>query len=157
MDTLTQNQIALTGVAIVGGIISTFLIIGLLFYVLLVIAMWKIFTKAGEAGWKSLIPIYNVYILYKICGMKNWFWISLIVGVVVGVIKGFIGENTSTANVFSIILGIFNLVIGVMLCSKMAKAFGKGLGYTLGLIFLPNIFTLILGFGSAEYIGTENN
>jgi hypothetical protein len=44
--------------------------------------MWKIFEKAGEAGWKSIIPIYNVYIMYKIVGMKNWFWYILIVAFV---------------------------------------------------------------------------
>ena len=34
--------------------------------VLTIVALWKMFTKAGEAGWKCLIPIYNVYIMYQI-------------------------------------------------------------------------------------------
>ena len=157
METLTQDEIALAGASIVGGVLGTVLMIFLVIYVLLVIATWKIFKKAGEAGWKAIIPIYNGYILYKICGMKNWFWISLIVSVVVGIIKGAAGENKTILNAVNIISGIFDIVVGIMLCNKMAKAFGKGIGYTLGLIFLPNIFTLILGFGSAEYIGTENN
>ena len=34
--------------------------------VLMIVAMWRIFAKAGEAGWKAVIPFYNTYILYKI-------------------------------------------------------------------------------------------
>jgi hypothetical protein len=50
--------------------------------------MWKIFEKAGEAGWKSIIPIYNVYIMYKIVGMKNWFWYSILIPFCLGFIAG---------------------------------------------------------------------
>ena len=45
-------------------------LISFIFGVLVIIGLWKIFTKAGEKGWKSLIPIYNVYILFKISGRK---------------------------------------------------------------------------------------
>jgi hypothetical protein len=43
-------------------------IVGLLVAVLLIVALWKIFTKAGQPGWASLIPIYNIYIWCKIVG-----------------------------------------------------------------------------------------
>lgn len=105
-------------------------IVYLIVAVLLVIANWKIFVKAGEAGWKSIIPIYNIYILFKI-SFGNGLWFLLL------------------------LVPIANIVIEIMLCYKLAKAFGKGIGFTLGLIFLPNIFSLILGFGSAEYVGVE--
>ena len=41
----------------------------LVFAVLTIVAMWKIFTKAGEAGWKSIIPIYNCIVLLQIVGL----------------------------------------------------------------------------------------
>jgi hypothetical protein len=72
------------GLGIVG------IIIAIVWGILAIVAMWKIFTKAGEAGWKSIIPIYNVYIMYKIVGMKNWFWYTLIAAFVCGLVAGFL-------------------------------------------------------------------
>ena len=45
--------------------------------VLVLIATWKIFVKAGEKGWKSLIPFYSVYIQCRIAGIPKIFWIYL--------------------------------------------------------------------------------
>ena len=140
--------------AILGGLIIGFGILGLIVYVLLIIAMWKIFSKAGESGWKSLIPIYNVYIYYKIAGMKKYFWILVCASIIVGIIQTILGKDATASNILSIILAIFSIVVSIMHCYRLSKSFGKGIGYTLGLLFLPNIFTLILGFGSAEYVGT---
>ena len=142
-------------VALLGGLILGVSIVGLIVYVLLIIAMWKIFSKAGESGWKSLIPIYNIYIYYKIAGMKKFFWILVCASIVVGIVQSILGQDAAASGILSSILGIFSLVVSIMHCYKLSKSFGKGIGYTLGLIFLPNIFTLILGFGSAEYVGCE--
>ena len=152
--TLTQNQ-ALAAGAIAGGTLVTMLIISIVIGVLLIIANWKIFKKTGEPGWKSIIPIYNVYILFKISGMKNFFWITLILPFVLGIVSGIAGNASVVAVIAAIVCGIFELVVSIMLCVKLSKAFGKGDGYALGLIFLPNIFTLILGFGKAEYVGLK--
>jgi len=93
-----------------------------------IIAMWKIFAKAGKPGWASIIPIYNLYVLYEISWGKGiLFLLNLIV---------FIAP----------ILAIITMV-------KLGKAFGKGGGFIAGLIFLPFIFLLILAFGSAQYVG----
>ena len=119
MDTNTAVQ---TGASIL------YYICGIVIYVLLVVANWKIFTKAGEKGWKSLIPLYSAYIFVKIVDGKGWKFLLLLIPIV-------------------------NVVYYILLDIKTAKAFGKGTGFALGLIFLPNIFTLILGFGSDEYIG----
>ena len=69
---------------------STITAIGIVMYIIFMIAAWNIFEKAGEAGWKAIIPIWNVYILYKITwgiglifllmlipvvgGCAGWFW-----------------------------------------------------------------------------------
>ena len=47
-------------------------IISLVICVLIIAAMWKVFTKAGHPGWACLIPIYNIYILCKIAGRPGW-------------------------------------------------------------------------------------
>jgi len=167
--TLTTNQAAGVG-AVLGGAIGMFGALSIAFVILLIVAMWKIFTKAGEKGWKSLIPIYNIYIYFKIAGMKNWFWALFIVELVIAIWSGVVtgngtvvmdsaGNTTKVVDqtgfaIFGAVAGIafiFELVVGIMQCAKLSKAFGRGFGTTLGLIFLPNIFQLILAFGSAKY------
>jgi len=122
----------------------------LVFYALLVVADWKIFEKAGEAGWKSIIPFYNIYITFKITWTTNAFWIMLACSAVAAILpkEGF----------WALIAGACALtgsVIMIIDYNKLARAFGHGIGYTLGLMFLPNVFTLILGFGSDLYLGPQ--
>ena len=121
------------------GILGTFFVVFIAIIVLLIIAQWKIFTKAGEAGWKSIIPIYNIAILYKIVGINPWFVLLTIFGGIIPIIGTFIP-----------------LVMSIWCSVKLSKAFGHDIGFALGLIFLPNIFQLILGFGSSEYVGPQN-
>ncbi len=127
-------------------------IASLIFYIVLVIANWKIFTKAGEAGWKSIIPIYNGYILYKISWKTSVFWITVVLALIGGILNGIGNPVTS---VIGVILNIVVIVIGIMQSYKLSKAFGHAVGFTVGLVLLPPIFTLILGFGSSEYIGVQ--
>ena len=149
-STLTDSQAYALAGGIIGGIISTFIIVAIVVYVLLVIALWKIFVKAGEAGWKSLIPIYNVYVLCKIIGIRFWIYVILL-PIIVGFVAGLIfGNDQKTV---SLISSLYSLFLAIYMSRNLAKAFGKGIGFTIGLIFLPNIFQLILGFGSAEYVG----
>ncbi len=98
--------------------------------ILTLIAMWKIFSKAGQGGWKVLIPIYNVYTLCKIADGNGWKFLLFLVPIV-------------------------NVVYAIMLNFRLAKSFGKGIGFGFGLLFLSTIFTLILGFGSASYVGPK--
>ena len=73
----TKTEAFISG-AVVGGVIVFFVGIAIMFAVLQIIAAWKVFEKAGEKGWKSLIPFYNIYILFKVLGIKEWyFWVFL--------------------------------------------------------------------------------
>jgi len=103
-------------------------IIGLLIGLLIIVAIWKIFTKAGQPGWASIIPIYNLYIWCKIVG-RPWWWILLM------------------------LIPFVNFIVGIILCIDLAKSFGKGAGFGIGLALLGVIFFPILGFGSAQYQG----
>lgn len=109
---------------------TTYMIIVLVISVISIIANWKIFTKANKPGWASIIPFYNMYTQFEIAGMNGWMFLLLFVPIV-------------------------NVVIAIMLYVNLAKAFGKSTGFAIGLIFLNFIFTLILGFGSAEYVGKK--
>jgi hypothetical protein len=111
-----------------GEVSPVSLIISLLIALLLIVAMWKVFTKAGQPGWASIIPIYNLYIWCKIVG-RPWWWILLM------------------------LIPFVNFIVGIILCIDMAKSFGKGAGFGIGLALLGIIFWPILGFGSAQYQG----
>ncbi len=111
-------------------------IIAIVFLVLVIIAWWKIFTKAGQEGWKSIIPFYNVYIMLGIVGMP-----PLLMLIMIGFFIPFL----------NLIAGLAWFVVSIMMYYKLSLAFGKGIGYTLGLIFLHPIFALMLAFGDAKY------
>ena len=100
----------------------------LAFTILMIAACWKVFTKAGQPGWASIIPIYNWYVLCKIVGRPGW-WVILL------------------------LIPFVNFMVGIVLCIDLAKSFGKGVGFGIGLILLSVIFFPILGFGSAQYQG----
>ena len=119
------------------GDIST---ISIVYYVLVVIAMYRIFTKAGQAGWKSLIPIYNYYILCKIVHYSFFIVVFSIVIMFIPIIGTLIGL---------ILLAISILIINY----KLSKRFGHGLLFTIGLLLFQPLFYLILGFGSSKYRG----
>ena len=123
---------------ILGAFFGFFIVVSLVIAVLQIAGMWKVYTKAGEKGWKCLIPIYNIVILFKISGLSPW----IIFGYLVGIIP-FVGW-------------IVCMGITIYQCNSLAKSFGKDVGYTVGLLFLPTIFYMILGFGKAEYVGKGN-
>jgi uncharacterized protein DUF5684 len=105
-----------------------FWIFYLAFTILMIAAWWKIFTKAGQPGWACIIPIYNLYVWCKIVG-RPWWWILLM------------------------LIPFVNFIILIILIIDLAKSFGKGVGFGIGLIVLGVIFFPILGFGSAQYQG----
>ena len=95
--------------------------------VFFIAAQWKLFVKAGEPGWASLIPIYNMVIMMKIAGKPEW-WVILL------------------------FLPIANIVAIIIMYISLARNFGRGDGFAVGLVFLPYIFILILGFSSSRYL-----
>lgn len=154
MEGLTTNEAAAVG-AIVGVGLTTLILFSLVIYIITVIAYWKIFTKAGEAGWKALIPIYNGYILYKISGVSFWMW--LILPIFVASIFSTLATNAEGAAqvICNLIYVALMIAIDVKISISLSKAFGKGNGFAVAMFFFPTICQLILGFGSAKYVGTE--
>jgi len=112
----------------IGGfiLIMFFMLIPLATVAVQIIATWKIFQKAGKEGWESIVPFYNMYILYEITWGNGLLFLLLFVP-----------------------LG--NLVITVATTFKLAKVFNQELGFGFGLLFLPVVFYPLLGFGDAEY------
>ncbi len=136
-----------------GGI---FLVLGFVWWIIQIVANWRIFTKAGEAGWKSIIPIYGDYIAYKISWRTSYFWLTIILGAISSYLTSLTADGGSF--LLSALAGLLSLVLLVfsfMYSLKRARAFGKGVGFALGLFFFEPIFLVILGFGDARYLGPD--
>jgi Family of unknown function (DUF5684) len=109
-----------------GGIISLLLMLAI--GIAIIAGVWKVFVKAGQPGWACLIPIYNIVVMLQIVGRPLWWLVLLIVPLV-----GF--------------------VVAIIISIDMAKSFGKGAGFGVGLALLGVIFYPMLGFGDARYKG----
>lgn len=138
-DSSYADMATFASVATLASLISTYSLIILAFYVLIIVAQWKIFTKAGQEGWKALIPIYNVVVLYKIIGLSPWLLLLYLLSVV------------------PVVGWIISIALSIVSTVKLAKAFNQSKAFIFGLLFLSPIFQMILGFGKAEYVGPENN
>lgn len=133
--------------AVFGGFIA---VIGLIALALLIAAIagnWMIFRKAGRPGWGAIIPFYNDYLTADIFWGNGWLFLVLYASIWLSNIDNIIGT----------VFGIITLVIYAMTAYKKACAFGKGIGFAVGLFFLGPIFTCILGFGSAQYRGVPQD
>ena len=104
------------------------IVIYLAIIVLMIASMWTIFSKTGKPGWASIVPIYNLIVLLEIVG-KPWWWLLLM------------------------LIPIVNIVILIIVWHNLSLSFGKGGGFTVGLILLGIIFLPILAFGDAKYVG----
>ena len=99
--------------------------------ILYFVSWWKVLEKAGRRGWEGWIPFYNIYILVtKICKLEIfWFILCLIP--------------------YVNIIAVFRVYI------ELAKKFGQGIGFGIGLALVNFIFLPILAFGDYKY--TEGN
>ena len=154
--TTTESAAAVGGIAgFFAGVGLAYVLASLVICVLTIIATWRIFTKAGEKGWKSIIPIYNAYIYCKIIGMSFWKWFGILLGA--GIVSGICAGAgvQAVAVIGTIVDAVAGFAFGILVARNTGRAFGKGTGFKVGLFFLPTIFELILGLGASEYVGTS--
>jgi len=119
-----QSDSAAAG--LMGGGMMLFL---LAIAVVAIAGIWKTFAKAGQPGWSAIIPIYNVYVMLKIVGRPAW-WLVLF------------------------FIPLVNFVIALIVALDMAKSFGQTAVFGVVLLFFFGVIGyLILGFGSAQYVG----
>lgn len=97
------------------------------FIVFMIASIWTIFSKAGKPGWASIVPIYNIIVFLEIVG-KPWWWFLLM------------------------LIPIVNIVLMVIVIHQLSLSFGKGAGFTIGIVLLGFIFLPILAFGDSAYL-----
>jgi hypothetical protein len=108
---------------------TPFWLLMLVFWLAAIVALWKVFVKAGQPGWAAIVPFYNVYVLLKVAGRPGW-WLLLF------------------------LIPVVNWVISIVVSIDVAKAFGKDVVFgVIGLWLFSFIGYLMLGFGDATYKG----
>ena len=107
-------------------------IISALFTIYYIVLMWLLFVKAGEAGWKALIPGYNLWVLYSLVYNAGW-------------------------KMFLLFVPFYGIAVAIMTMIRMAQAYGHGIGMGLLNLFVPPVGMSILAFSkNTEYIGPIN-
>ena len=102
------------------------------FMLLFVVTLWRLFTKAGEAGWKCLVPFLGAFVYLRITGRPAWWFVLMLVPVI-------------------------NIIPAIVTCFDLARVFGKGPGFGFGILMLGPIFMAILAFGDALYVGPSRS
>ena len=119
-----------TAAAVAAGSIVYMLVV-LAISVVVLIGLWKVFDKAGKPGWGAIVPFYNFYCLFDMSFGTGWLFLLMFVPCV--------GQ-----------------IMMIIMWVKLAAAFDKGVGFGIGILFLPFIFLPMLGFGDAQYVGPSN-
>lgn len=110
-----------------GGVFPLFMLVAVVF---IIASLWKVFAKAGQPGWAAIVPIYNLVVLCKVANRPVWWVVLMLVPVV-------------------------NFFVLALLSMDVAKAFGKGAGFGLGLWLFGFVFYPMLAFGKAQYQGGQ--
>lgn len=106
---------------------QTYGVFAIAVYIVIAIALWRVFTKAGYPGILAIIPIVNTFILVKVAGYSAWMTLLYIIPIV-------------------------NFIFSIVVAVRVAQRFGKGGAFAFFLLWLlPFIGYMILGFGSAQY------
>lgn len=160
INSLTPSEAAVAG-GLMGGIMAVFFTFAIAWWILQIIACWKMFEKAGEKGWKAIIPIYNYYIMFKIVDMKGWFWSIFCISIIYGIICGVNGYDGSNPNydfaahpivlVSALVVCVVAIVSEIIYSIRTSKAFGHGGLFAAGLFFFQPLFQMIIGFGKSKF------
>lgn len=133
------------------AILIILFLMAVLLLLLTIIGYWGVFCKAGEKGWKVLIPFYNEYLLFRMVSIPSGCFIKwgclLLYEIASVTIKAGV-----LLDMLQLVLPSTAFVMTVALYHKLSRAFGHGIGYTIGILFLPFIFVPLIGVGKDRYI-----
>jgi hypothetical protein len=100
---------------------------GIAAYILVAIALWRVFSKAGYPGILAIIPIVNIFVLVKVAGYSAWMGLLYFIPIV-------------------------NFIFAIVMAFKLGARFGKGGAFSFFLLFLFSVIGyFIIGYGSAQY------
>ena len=164
MDYSSEINSVIYGVfiALIGSMVLSFIL-----WILDIIARWKINTKAGRTGWFALIPCLSEFTLFDLATGMGWLGVVYFILSLFGLSISFsqlmqLSSGTydftspgGLSSGLSMLISVVSWVLSIFLAVKLSRAFGKGVGYIILLIFVAPIARMMLGFGSAVYYGVD--
>jgi uncharacterized membrane protein YhaH (DUF805 family) len=124
---LTSSPSSITEQTSLFALNGTTSLVAVALYVLMVVALWRVLSKAGYAGWLAIIPIVNVVFLTKVAGFSGWLALLYLIPIV-----GF----------------VFHIVVQL----RVGRAFGHGWVFSIFLLALFYVIGyLIIGFSDDRY------
>lgn len=143
---------------------GTSMILAFVMLIVIFVAKIKIFTKAGREWWKAIIPVYRDYCTFQIARMPGWLALLPFLEILLLLFTTISGASAILSGSFAaggmsmfliIATGIVSVAFSIaqiILNFRMAKVFGRGIGFGFGLWLLSPVFYMILAFGKSEYI-----
>lgn len=136
-------------------LVTAFIILPI--YLILIVSEWKILEKAGEKGWKSLIPFYNLFISHHIVGMAHiWFILEVIFWFVELILELIPAVPDMVELSCGLVIGLFTIISEVIHINRLCNCFKKPTSFKIGMIILPELFMPIIAFGNSVYTPPEH-
>lgn len=142
---------SLFGIILGAGAVTIVCLI--VWFILNLVANWKLLSKAGKGGWQSLIPIWNTIARYGVSWSKLAGLITVIGIIACTIISRNSPAQGSALSYINLGCSILVIVLAIIEKFKLSKAYGHGAGFGFGLIFLEPIFIMILAFSRDKYVG----
>ena len=140
---------------VLGGLATIGFLVWIAISVLTIIGGWKVYNKFGEPGWKCLIPVYGTWVQYKYVWKPQMAIVVWVLSFGGDLLMRLFESGSLMWSVCSIVSTV-GWIISIIGYHKLSKSFGKGVGYTIGMVFFPSIFMIILGLGKSQYIGNTS-
>lgn len=125
-----------------GGLLLTFLGLLLILVIVQLVSQWRLFTKAGEAGWKSIIPGYSIFVQIQLAfgNTKNWLIIAPICTFLITLMNS--GETYGILALISFLLSLVSIYIQFGFIKRFAST-----GMAVASLFIPFIIYPIIALG----------
>lgn len=131
---------------------ETAVLLALTYYTFLTIAQFKLFTKAGEKGWKALIPFYNMFVSHHLIGMSHiWFILDIVFWAAEVALAFISGTPRLLEDVFFSVALVVTIISEIIHIIKLCYCYTKNELFGIGLFLIPPLFSMILAFGKSEY------
>lgn len=133
---------------------NSFLFILLAMAVLSIIGCWKLYQKAGEPGWASIVPFYNTYKMSMIAtGKATAGWASIVLTLLRFVSNAVLGSKSE----LSFVLSLAIIVVDCYLYYVFTESFGQPTKMcVLSILFGGIIFMIIACDKNTCYVGSNN-
>lgn len=110
-----------------------------------------LYPKAGKPWWNAIVPFYNIWVLLEIVRRPRWWIFPLLLSGLSAEVLGEVSDIPGGLAVLVVLLNVVQWVFVVLVANALARSFGQGIAFTVGLSLLPFVFLPLLAFGSYTY------